>query len=51
MKRGIFYLMIGIPAAAVVMGAITLYLALTIPDPSVRHSEAPLSKTSWQERQ
>jgi hypothetical protein len=46
MKRGMLYLVFGIPAAAVLMGAIALYLALSNPDPPVAFDGRPLSKTS-----
>jgi hypothetical protein len=51
MKRGILYLIIGIPAAAVLMGAVTLYVAFSNVDPGVRLEQPALSKTSWQDRE
>lgn len=51
MKRGVLYLVIGIPLAAVLMGAVTLYVAFSNPDPGVQQDAVPLSKTSWRERQ
>jgi hypothetical protein len=48
MKRGILYLMIGLPCAAVVMGIVIVVLAFSNPDPGVRPDGRPLSKTSWQ---
>jgi len=50
MKRGVLYLVIGIPVAAVLMGVVTLYVAFSNPDPGVQRDGAPLSKTSWQEQ-
>ena len=47
MKRLPVILLIAIPAAAVVMGAITMYLAFEGPDQEIRLDGAPLSKTSW----
>ena len=47
MKHGMIYLLIAIPAASLVMGAVTVYLALAHPAEVVEISEAPLSKTSW----
>jgi len=48
MKRLTLILVIAIPAAAVVMGAISLYLALQGPDQEMPLEKAPLNKTSWQ---
>lgn len=48
MKRPIILLIVGLPAAAVLMGAISLYLALQGPDQEIPVGEAPLTKTSWQ---
>lgn len=48
MKPRILYLIVGIPAAAVVMGMITLYLAFSHPDQSIVVERPALSKTSWQ---
>lgn len=47
MKNRILYLVIGIPAAAVLMGIVTLYLAFSNPDPGVPMDQPALSKTSW----
>jgi hypothetical protein len=47
-RNGMLYLIIGIPGAAVLMGAVALYLAVSQPDPGVRQDGVPLSKTSWQ---
>lgn len=47
MKRLPIILVIAIPAAAVVMGMITMYLAFQGPDQEVLIDGAPLSKTSW----
>jgi hypothetical protein len=41
-------LVIAIPATAVLMGAISVFLAFGAPDRSVRDDTVPLSKTSWQ---
>ncbi|MFU8816284.1 MAG: hypothetical protein ACNA7W_13120 [Pseudomonadales bacterium] len=49
MKRGVLYLVVGIPLCAVLMGTLMLYLAFSNPDSSVREDGKPLSKTSWQE--
>ena len=49
MKRGMIYLLIAIPAAAVIMGSITLYLAISTPEAPVTREAPPLSKTSWRE--
>jgi len=46
MKRGVLYLVIGVPLSAVIMGVLILYLALSNPDPGVRYDGPPLSKTS-----
>ena len=48
MKRGIIILMLGIPAASLIMGAITLYIAFSTPSQEISVDHAPLSKTSWQ---
>lgn len=48
MKRAVLWLVIGIPLSAVVMGAVTLYLALVNPDPGVAVDQPALSRTSWQ---
>jgi len=50
MKRGVLYLVIGIPLAAVLMGVVTLYVAFSNRDPGVDRDATPLSKTSWQEQ-
>lgn len=50
MKRGIFYLVFGIPAAAVLMGLVTLYIAFSNSDPGVSLDQPAMSKTSWQNR-
>ena len=49
MKRGILYLVFGIPLLAVLMGSVTLYIAFSDPDPGVRQTYKALSKTSWQD--
>ena len=48
MKRLPIILLIAIPAAAVVMGVITMYLAFQGPDQEIQMDGEPLSKTSWQ---
>ncbi|HEX7034679.1 MAG TPA: hypothetical protein VF210_02835 [Pseudomonadales bacterium] len=47
MKNRILYLVIGIPASAVLMGIVTLYLAFSNPDPGVPMDQPALTKTSW----
>jgi len=49
MKRGMIYLLIAIPAAAVVMSSITLYFAVSTPEAAVQRDAPPLSKTSWRD--
>jgi hypothetical protein len=46
MKRGVLWLVIGIPLAAVVMSSISIYFALRDPDPGVVLDGPPLTKTS-----
>jgi len=49
-KRGMIYLLIGIPLTSVLLGAVTLYLAFSTTDREVRiQQQEPMSKTSWQE--
>jgi len=48
MKRLTLILVIAIPAAAVLMGAISLYFAVQGPDQEMPLEKAPLNKTSWQ---
>ena len=48
MKRLPLIGLISIPAAAVVMGAISAYFAFQGPDQEIPVTEAPLTKTSWQ---
>jgi hypothetical protein len=50
-KRGILWLVIGIPAAAVVMGFVSLWIALSDPDPGVEFDGRPLSKTSYRDEE
>ena len=38
-----------LPLAAVLMGAVTVYLTVRYPDSEVKADAAPLSKTSWRE--
>ncbi len=50
MKRGMLYLVIAIPLAAVLMGVVTLYVAFSGPDQAIQKvDERPLSRTSWRE--
>ena len=49
MKKRVLYLVVAIPLTAVLMGAVTLFIAFSDPDRGVRDAQAPLSKTSWQE--
>jgi hypothetical protein len=49
MKRGMMVLLIAIPATAVLMGAITAYLAVSTPEAVVEREAPPMSKTSWRE--
>ncbi len=49
MKRGMIYLLIALPLASVIMGAVTAYLAFSTADPVVVDSEPALSKTSWRD--
>jgi len=49
MKKLPLYLLIAIPAASILMGIVSLYLAFSSPDLEIRQENAPLSKTSWQE--
>ena len=51
MKRGMIYLLIALPLASVLMGAITLYVAFADADPVVVAAEETLSKTSWRDQQ
>jgi hypothetical protein len=48
MKRLPLYLLLTIPAAAVLMGIITLIVAFSHPPGEIRTTADPLSKTSWQ---
>ncbi len=50
MKRGMVVLLIAIPATAVLMGAITAYLAVSTPEAAVQREAPPLSKTSWRKQ-
>lgn len=49
--RAVLLLVVGIPLAAVLMGAVTLYVAFSHADPGVRPEQPAMSKTSWRERQ
>ena len=42
------YLLITIPAAAVIMSSITAYFALSGPSQQIPLDGTPMSKTSWQ---
>ncbi len=46
-EKGMIFLIVAIPAMAVLMGAITMYLALSSPETVVQREAPPLSKTSW----
>ena len=48
MKR-IVVLLIVLPITSVIMSGITLYVALSEPDPTVVQEARSLSKTSWRE--
>jgi len=48
MKRGIYLLLIALPLASVVMGALALYLAFSVPDQAIESAAPVLDKTSWQ---
>lgn len=48
-KRLPLILLLSIPAAAVLMGMINMYLAYQGPDQEMPMVDAPLSKTSWQD--
>ena len=50
-KRRMIVLLIAIPAAAVLMSAITVYVAVSTPETVVKREAPPLSKTSWQEQE
>jgi len=47
MRNKVLYLVVAIPAAALLMGAMTLYIAFSNPDPGVVLDAPPMSKTSW----
>jgi hypothetical protein len=47
MKRGVLYLVVGIPASAVLVGMVLLYVAFTNADPGIEVDVPPMSKTSW----
>lgn len=49
MRRGVLYLVIGIPASAVLLGMVLLYVAFTNADPGIEIDEPPMSKSSWRE--
>lgn len=47
-KRLPVILLISIPAAAVLMGMVSMYFAFQGPNQEIQIDGAPLSKTSWQ---
>ena len=47
--RWIILLLMAIPLAAVLMGAVSMYLAYQGPDQEMLIREPPASKTSWQQ--
>lgn len=47
--NGALYLVIAIPCAAILMGAVSLYIAFSQPDRGVHPDGVPLSKTSWRD--
>lgn len=49
-KPGMLWLIVGIPAAAVLMGVVTVWIALSDPDPGVELDARPLSKTSYRDQ-
>lgn len=49
MKHGTIILLISIPFAAVLMGAVMLYFAVQKPIGTLQPDSAPLTKTSWQQ--
>jgi len=51
MKHKMLWLIIGIPLAAIVMSSISLYVALSNPDPGVELDARPLSKTSHRDQE
>jgi len=51
MKRLPLYLLISIPAASVLMGIVSLYVAFSGPSQEISVEQPPLSKTSWQTEQ
>lgn len=48
-KNKVLLLVIGIPAAALIMGAVTLYVAFSYPDAAIDTEHRAMSKTSWRE--
>lgn len=48
MKRGMLLLLIALPLASVLMGALAFYLAFSAPDPAIEPVKPVLDKTSWQ---
>ncbi len=49
MKNKVLYLIVGIPVLAVLMGMVTLYVAITHADPGVQVEKPAMSKTSWRD--
>ena len=47
MKQRMIILLLAIPAASVVMGAVSLFFAISNPDPIVESRVQPLTKVSW----
>lgn len=44
------WLVVGIPLTSVLVGMVTLFLALGVNDTAVQIDQKPLSKTSWRDR-
>ena len=51
MKRFMIGLVLCIPLASVVLGAVMIYLAVHSPDADIEATDTPLSKTSWRQEQ
>ena len=50
-KRPMLILIIGIPLASIMFGAVMFYFAFTSTDRDVSKDGAPMSKTSWRQQQ
>lgn len=50
MKKRMLFLVVSIPLASVLMGAVLLFLANSYDDALEPHDAQPLTKTSWEER-